>query len=576
MSGRTRITATIKVRSPFLFPAVDVAAAGLDASPLRMPDGTPVLPGDHIRGHLRHVAEAENEAVARKLFGWKSDENSNEPERGALIISDFIATGFSTTDNRTGNDFKSERALSYRVAIDDETSAAKDGMLKVIELVAAPETTVTFKGTIILRHGNQKTDIDTASIEQLLRSIDAVGAQKTSGFGEIESVECTAVELDHTPAANAGDTVTLDLSISGPFIVDAGRDAFNFYRGSTVIPGSALKGMIAEHLMDAGVIGKQDANLSKIHISHAWPLVSGKLGDRAVHEHRAVSPKDDRFVTRAEVDAAFAAGGTPAFPTDWKDWAGRRAALGRPGSDLLRQARVRTAIAKKGNEKEGTADDGMLFVETAIVPQDAKWRVTLSRNGADQGTFDHVVGALLQGTHGLGKTGAHVTAERVQSPPAQPPTVQAGRIAVMLETPAILTEIETVVSLDHDKPAMRKTLKDKYAAYFSMLLPNSRLMSVHGGDQIIGRYYGYRFGTKNKYTPFCMTRAGTVFELDVGPGDVAALTACLQSGLPPVFEGALLQDPVSNWGKVPMVPTNGYGEISLVGALAASAKVAKP
>lgn len=574
MSGRTIIRTTIKVRSPFLFPAVDIAAAGLDASPLRMPDGIPVLPGDHIRGHMSHIAAAESEALAKELFGAGSNVNTNEPVRGKLIISDFLATGFSTPKERVGTDLDAERALSYRVAIDEETGAAKDGMLKVMELVAAPETIVTFKGTIILRHGNQDTGTDAAQIEVLLRSIDAIGAQKSSGFGEIVDVHCEPEELEHTAVGNARDCVTLDLAVGGPFIVDAQRDAFNYYRGSTVIPGSALKGMVAEHLMDAGVIGKNDASLSKIHISHAWPLVDGKLGDRAVHEHRAVSPKDNSFVTAVNVDAAFAAGGTPAYPTDWKDWDERRAALGRLESDLLRQARVRTAIARKGTEKEGTADDGKLFVETAIVPQDTKWRFTLERNGADQTIFDHVVGALVHGIYGLGKTGAHVSAERLQNQPVQLPTLRAGRCTIILETPAILTEIETVAAHDEDKPATRKTMKEKYAAYFSALLPNSHLMSVHGGDQIIGRYYGYRFGNKNKYTPFCMTRAGTVFELDVDENDVATLTACLRNGLPPVFEGALLQDPLTDWKKVPMVPANGYGEISLVGELAASAQAA--
>src|SRR5437660_532608 len=156
---------------------------GLDASALRDEKGRPVIPGDQVRGCLRDAFEDLVAAGADitaddllDLFGRPSpSENeagaANIPSRGWLNVSDLTAVGLDG----------SQPIESTRIAIDDRTGAAKEGMIQVLELVAPFGTAVTFKGYATLFAPGGAENAWTKRIDQALKLVTAIGSVKSAG-----------------------------------------------------------------------------------------------------------------------------------------------------------------------------------------------------------------------------------------------------------------------------------------------------------------------------------------------------------------------------------------------------------
>ncbi len=590
MSGRIVIAATVAVVSPFLFPSLEPSAHGIDASPLRTPDGFPVLPGDHLRGHLRHAASAlygEGSDEVRALFGRSSDSReeggSDRPERGALLVGDLVARDWLLDgDPRSGRQRveTGNHVLSHRVAIDEESGAADDGMLQVIELALPPAAIGLFEGDIVIgRTAEFVRAFGDASpgriIEDLMTLVAFVGANKTAGYGAIRRSSCRFTErpvASVAPAGSSSDRVQVDLAFDQPILVDARRLSMNLVAGADIIPGAALKGAVARFLDDLGLLGDDDdeANdaLSALRFSHAFPVFDGKLCGMAVPDALAATWTLDEDNKIAEVTVATCVGGegakrlatmsgskTPAYPGDWKGgvWSlVRNRLLDRPDAGFLRrQGRGRVAIGP-----DGLADEGKLFVTELVETHGLNWRFELARGNADRRMFDVVVGALVHGLHGLGRTGAHMKAVTVSVAP-QPQVAHVGEVALLLETPLVIgTSDET------------GGVHEKLAGYFQELFDGteSRLMESVARRRIAGDYLGFRFPRAGSYRGFEMVEPGAVFVLDLDPAGAVLVSDALSGGLPARFDGHMRRGVSGGRSTFPLTPQNGYGAVSLLPA----------
>ena len=185
MNARVRITLTITVQSPFLFPGLSAGSLGVDAVQLRDEFGNAVLPADQARGVIREaltdIARAAPSVVTApdltSLFGQESKERKDSegydrPERGKLLFGDLIA-----------RDVPLGQAETTRVEIDDLTGAAKTGHLVVVEQVAPFGTPVTFAGTLLLFWPKADAARIVRALDRAARLIPAIGAHKSAGFG---------------------------------------------------------------------------------------------------------------------------------------------------------------------------------------------------------------------------------------------------------------------------------------------------------------------------------------------------------------------------------------------------------
>ena len=156
MRTRLSFAVMLTVRSPFLFRDPAGAVFGIDAAPLRDPDGRPLIPADQIRGVLRESMLDLSIAAPGvlppdlfdELFGRKSadsrEDNADaagdafDPNRANILCDDLVATGSWPS------------AQAVRVAIEAETGAARAGFLQIAELVAPPGADVIFAGCLVI------------------------------------------------------------------------------------------------------------------------------------------------------------------------------------------------------------------------------------------------------------------------------------------------------------------------------------------------------------------------------------------------------------------------------------------
>ncbi|EJW09343.1 hypothetical protein A33M_1553 [Rhodovulum sp. PH10] len=598
----TRLDVTIALRSPFLFQGLDVAAGGIDASAIRDESDKPIIPGDHLRGHLRHAFLAMNrkspvavpDRLVEVLFGKSSadagrdpagDEGAYTPDgRSTLTVSDLVADATAEADGDTIPLPGRGAALYTRVAIDDACGAADDGSLQTLELVAGLDAVVRFKGTIdIAPHSAVPANID-ALIGRALRLVPAMGAVKSSGFGEIVHEQCR-VARSPSPTATAtvippGDRLDLTVAFDRAIMVDAIRSAANSFASATIVPGGAIKGALAEVMKHthSGIATPGDPfgkAFSKIRIGHAFPLADGTLADRAVPNCLVsvpVGPDTNEVVdlleeTRADAVIARAIA-TPAFPLDWKGkvFAAVRADLQRPESNVSPQPRGRVMI-----NSDGVAEEGALFVTAPVPTRDDEgkprhWRLTIDSNDADPAAFADVVAALEAGLGGVGRTGAVMkivngTPATLQSPH---PAVYQGQAAVvlLLETPAVLTDPD-----DGASPAAQ------YQETFRALagIDDIALLAHFARRKLAGGYAALRFRAfgptpegRPRYQPFELTEPGAVFVLAAdAAGQVLAFAERIaRTGLRAIRrtgDRTICLD----WRACPFVPENGFGEVTV-------------
>ncbi len=556
--GRLHCEIRVTIRSPFLFKGLDVAGHGFDASALRDEGGHLIVPGDHVRGHLRHALEVLEPKMVKHVFGEGSkgsrerdaEENSDKkpeerkehdpalrqdkPQRGALLLGDLRGP-------------LAERvAIYHRVALDERTGAAKEGSIQLIELPAPIGKAVTFTGSLVLRpREGYGTEEMRAALDDALRLVPAMGALKSSGFGEVVAAECAVISPPPPGAAfPQGHRWEVTVSFDRPLLVDSEMVDSNVFRGRSVIPGGAIKGSLAEMLRDGGHPIEASTDFTRLRIGHAFPLAGGRLADRAVPDALALAGDAWCLAPNDAELAMLAKKAAPAFPGDWKDaqFEQVRKAIGRPGSGLEHVSRGRVRIGE-----DGVAVSGALFVVQPVASRGHLWRFTLDIEKCPEPILSDVKAALMAGLDGVGRTGARMVVIDVAAAPIVQP-VRGKKVLLMLETPAVLTN-----------PEDETPLFEQYDRAFQHLA-GAQLLRCWARQKMDGHYHAYRFRAfgAGQYQPFEVTEAGAVFEL--AAEDLSRLDALVHRGLPAM----LGPDRTLTWEDCPFVPENGYGDLSVI------------
>jgi len=550
---------TVVIRSPFLFEGLTTAGHGFDSSALRDEENHIIIPGDHLRGHLRHAIAAwkgEQSSEIKALFGSASPDvdpkiggEQNKPERGAILLGDL----------------KGPRAedigVYHRVKIDGGTGAAESGMLQLIELPAKIGEEVTFVGRLVLRpHKDFSAEAMRDLLEKALKLIPAMGALKSAGFGEVIRARCKiGPDTENVPNViwPPEKRLQFDVTFDRPLLVDAARDASNSFTSSAIIPGGAIKGALAQALEDAGMPMAGNADFAKLAISHAFPLENDVKAGRALPLAilAATDGTDVKYACALPHDATVLQQlsdlAAPAFPNEWKSAITKaaRLALGRPDADLPHFPRGRVAVGV-----DGLAEDAKLFVVETVGVKDRVWRFAIDTTKLPDDLLVAIKTQLAGGLDGLGRTGARMMLKTVVAAPALPKVENGETVLIMLETPGVLTD-----------PTDGTAIDVQYQQYFSDLAGTKLLGHVARRGKA-GAYYGYRFrGFGNAvYHPFEVTEAGAVFQLKVT--DAGRFNERLKRGLPPVrIDAGRIRE--LDWSHCPYTAENGYGAISLINEL---------
>lgn len=562
--NRIILSIDLTVRSPFLFSGISAAPFGMDACALRNGSGELLIPQDQVRGVLRHALEEVRLTTGGKafaqtdvatLFGEASTDptkldpeidnlasaSANIPLRGRLLFDDLVAAA---------PDAPYEVGRAVRVEINPETRAAKEGHLMMVELAAPSGVDVAFKGRVILFATNDEAKTWLSALAAATSYVSAIGAMKTAGFGEVvdfvvSEVRRAALTPDNMPPV-AAERCRYKLTIDRPFLVDSRRDADNVYIGSEIIPGAALKGLLARKLELCGKMPEKDEWLTKLAFSHAKPegaggvlplslvAANGKIGD----------------ALETPLGKGVMIGDFPArFQIDWKSDEKERAKelfAGAPTLNLDRDVRTHVAI----EQEFGSAAESMLYVTNAVVPYDHSWIVDVDYSGVTDDAARARLRAMLEsGLDGLGRTGASISLkpcdERTNATGVKPVHWQKDAYAVILDSDAIMVSPE-----DEKAPFVA------YAEYWRRVCPEAELLNFYASQRLAGGYVALRgYEQDVGYRPFWLTESGSVFLL---AGDIESrLTELVRGGLPaPQVDGKEL-----DWRRCIYQPENGYGKI---------------
>ncbi len=594
MRQRVRLVARLVVRSPFLFRGLVNARLAVDAAALRDEQGHPLIPGTQLRGVLRMALEkmakrapgVVPEGAIRDLFGVASESGGlggeqDRPSRGRLFFADLVA------------EVRPASAVTTRVEIDDALGAAKSGALQVVELAAPIGEEVAFSGEVVFdADAIYPAEWLVERMRLALGLVAGIGALKSAGFGEIveasvrivESMAASAPVLEFPPSREQVRRC-YRLTFDRPFLVDAERLADNMFLGSSVVPGAALKGALAQRLAASGVVDPESDEpwaeaLAALRVGHAfpenehgdcfgWPVPSSVL-----HGHTGEKPDfGDALVVGLDGVApgepagfAFGTAGDPSpaqFPLDWKDddfdvFAQAEGFAAGRGPEALPRMHVAIeddALAAEEHQLFGVVARSHRWLDGAKRGDKRRWRFVVDAEAVDVRCRAALFGLLEAGLGPIGRTDAFAAVERgAEEGPASCEPVGGEHpdlFAVSLKTPALMID-----------PLAPGTEFARYAEYWRAAC-GAELVRFFASHRLAGGYLGMRrrlYGATTYY-PFLLTEAGAVFLMS--KPDVGALSEMLRFGLvPPVFSDGKGGRIVATWRTCPFVPQNGYGEIA--------------
>ena len=624
-------TLDLIVRGPVITKSSAIGPWGCDMVFSRDPAGRLLFSGDHVQGKLREIfdrikAEAfrdEQEklrsrndeliATGATTEDWeesRSRQLSAAAKRYPAVFSDFIALA--------GAPGPGEHTIT-RVKIDDDSGAAAEGALRVIDCPVAPGEQILFRGDVRFFAACETTawrQLDT--VLSALRSIASLGADQSVGMGSLIGVglvrTCVTRFLEIVARAAAIQTSDADLHLSfaDPLCCPRGVVNGNIFESEDDIPGEAIKGAVAHCLRQITGLTDVSRDLGEIPDSHPFGLLCRHLDKVFIRRARpspasgvrnCVPPLSLAFLDDQLADMALAPtdklvnGSAPAFVHDWKakqsTIVNERFGKHYPSQEL----RVRTAIESPRRR----AKDHNLFAYRLIRPEGTVWKTRVTtKPGADAETDSlptdkqlevmRQLNALLgTGWLHVGKTSARGTGALAMPQPSQDPApiLLAGKphFVVTLQAPAVMLDPRRLWSTDHaDGPS----LDELYAEYWQEQCPDLKPLSDrrYVKHRLVGGYQAWRFrfeptcdadlSAVNRsdrvgrqrtlpYNPSLLTEEGSVFVFTVQP---AAIDACVDKLAEWCRHGLDLPSwAVKAYGAThhtnPFRPDVGYGEIAV-------------
>jgi hypothetical protein len=252
--------------------------------------------------------------------------------------------------------------------------------------------------------------------------------------------------------------------------------------------------------------------------------------------------------------------GIPSFEPDWKGKSPNSSSPEFQQPDVRRELRVRTRI----NPGQRRAEDNMLFAYEMVSPGDEfEWLIYIDFPDESDTAARQLQELLSNGIRAFGKTKATMSCEFLEmADPPQSIEPRDGLYVIVLQTPALL----------NDPMQFNNDLVADYKAAWSDLSNGSlELKHFKARQDLAGGFYQHkRFRPEQRYRPWLLTRAGSVFVLQPveGKESLAKQIAAkwLREGLslpsgPAAFYQ--LQDDSSDWESCPYIRQNGYGEVAI-------------
>lgn len=614
MAEQKKCTVSFNIVSPFITGNGDAPFAMLDATLPRDDKGHIYFNKSLLRGVFRDAVTSLFKRAPEGL----ADYDVNETKR---LINSIFSSGSGDADK--GYDSKSEiTAQSYepnrrfvefgnlvsskpfpelqkrnpdlvftRTARNEVMGSVVEGSLQEIELVASVGQPVEFTSEIIFK----KSDDAEACLKLLklaANAICAIGGNKSSGFGQIKGIpkfselktlSSLADATPHIEVAQGMKTGVISLCFKEPFLVSAERVGSNGFVGSDIIPGGAIKAALAD-IMDLSSDDDKRA-LTDTIIDHAFPVM-------------AKSDKPIRFSPLPKSLACFGTGKgilnlgehTGAFvfqdgdvsapvamklESDWKP--SEKRAILQKDNELFasehilpfvpdRTLTVRTAIDSETGAAAMGDDGGKLFSYELVCPTgcdhyDEKtellWQFRVS--AVNEAFFSKLVNTLKSGIH-IGKTQAYAYAAKLDEAKSLnvEPLIKSDsslRYQLVLASDCVMFE---ATQIENKSGILRKL----YEAYFQNAFGDQiRLHSFFAEQKLAGGYVALRYrGGREHYSPWCLTKAGSAFTLEVPLDQQSSFEEKLKnltdSNLP---VSSSVND--AGWEACPYTPENGYGSI---------------
>lgn len=595
---------TLTVAAPFMTKASDPGRWSMDAVIARVRHGPnkgkPYIAGTLVTGRLREAWDHMRPLAAKaRDFDPKADEwlgaksRDFRPARKRLVIPDMIAEVTAESANSI-----------QRIKIDRARGAVEKGAIQIIEQAAISGSSLRFSGRVQLYAEAREAKTILRHLRAGLVWLTNLGAFRGVGFGRLRSVELgpLAPVASESPPAVDPSGFGMTLALDRPLCVAGRHIADNLFESAEVLPGSVLKGALAQTW--AHRLGKSDTSVdaefdparpalsehfSQVRFLHAFP--SQDAARRPVQWPNSLVQAP---LTAARPDGIYDValcpvprlieGEAPRFQIDWKS--GWDDIARRYGWQMThRELRVRTAISATTRR----ADERKLFAYELTAPQieerdpsdpdrtgvkDVAWvssvDLSLVPFAKQAEVAAQLADLLAGGISYIGKTKARATLQLSARPQARSisadPSLPENCWIVTLQTPALLCDPD---SLDQSSGAA--SLRQAYAAVWTDLSDNSLRLVRYFARQALsgGAYQHSRFRQGAAYEPFMITEAGSVFILEsTGSGDpTQKLSQWERHGLPlPEWvrrRYGANGDRWSLWKTCPFLPENGFGEIAL-------------
>lgn len=446
-AGHYTFALKLTLQAPFLIAGSIPTTYGVDVAQIRNLHGNPIIPDTHIKGILRHAwAMFEAEAIslshtADKMFGL----NRDSPSGGAYELQYGDAQGLVSFTDLVAERPATRNAVT-RVAIEDATGTAAEGMLVTVEQVAGVGKLVEFTGSFTAYCESLATAGSLLrEVRLALGAVEAIGRFKTVGFGRVAAVEVgppqPQVSTDFPTSFSQTTEFALTFRLSKRLLVDIKRLDSNTLVGAPIIPGAVLKGALARSMDLLGKSKDCGGFLSRMVMSQAMPFaseiqlsVADEMNEIQINKKQAgVWAPETRFNFRESLAIA-------AFQPDWK---GSKPGPAKP--TMQRDVRTRVRI----DAGTGAAKDGALFTQSAIAPTAKQGdkvvpvicRATIRWPGKpgddDHRRFIDCMMALNQGLFSVGKTNAQTVDLHLTIAPTRP---TAGFIVTLNNSTVMIRE----------------------------------------------------------------------------------------------------------------------------------------
>lgn len=595
-----KVPVSLNVLGPILTAGATRAAWGVDVTFYRDWLGSLALPGSHIRGKLREAMEEidgiQNQARlgVKEWFGDKSGDTADMtesylPVRGILKVTDFVVS--STTEE------SARERTRTRIRIEPDRGAVDEGAMLIAESPFSSGEEVQWSGSVEFFCAEGEVTKLIEKIRKAFHFVTSVGAEKTVGYGRLKNVEFgDAMVVRAEPVQPAdGNQKGLKLSVAPqePLLIGGVRPRENIFVSEKIIPGAVLKGAFAVGLnrlagnpllhapideKNSEVIGIYPClgrHFTGLRFLHAIPGL--EAFDRAETAPLSLVRygKDYDDIAFADHDSVWARNSTPvSFQIDWKDQKGIPPQYELP--DLEYHPVTRTAV----DDITRKADEGQLYSFHMIKPKTIQRAPGGAVNGClplywnseihfpdgisaeEAGVLEgEIRSALPLALRYLGKRQSLVEPHLASMDQIPDRNHDSGPVAVVLQTPAIMLDPETLAGNVRDIFDDSDRLRDLYDDYWKKMLGDAAtLKTFFAGQELRGGYLGMRF-LKERYRPFYLTSAGSTFIIESADRQCMEVLAGLEeNGLPlPAWARKAYGDLAWLW--CPYIPQNGYGEI---------------